>query len=284
MKKFIFLTAIIITSFFCYSLTSAKLKTLQQVSTVRYTAFPDYYPISQITKLSKIKGNIYQGVFDNFISDISAVNNLNFQIYLDDDYIQTIRSAETNNLDIVIGIYADSKLYDDFQIITPSLIDNPVHLVMLPSRIGQIREAQDLLPLKGAIDENDKFNNFVTEQFKKFNIETVSTPQEAYRKLMSGEVDYIFTSYWYGISKIMELGIQDLVAVSQKGLWNMPLFIGISDFSQKKNYLMHHITEYLKNPIVTQKIKERALEVLEEIKKQNQGVVPNSYILQNNNN
>ena len=174
--------------------------------------------------------------------------------------------------------------YDDFQIISPSLIDNPVHLVMLPSRIGQISKAKDLLPLKGAIDENDKFNNFVTEQLNKFNIETVSTPQELYRKLLSGEIDYVFTSYWYGISKIMELGIQDFVAVSQKGLWNMPLFIGISDFSKKKNYLMHHITEYLKNPFVTQKIKERALEILEEIKRQNQGVVPDSYILQNNNN
>ncbi|MBP5399111.1 MAG: ABC transporter substrate-binding protein [Alphaproteobacteria bacterium] len=284
MKKFLLLVILILISIFCYNLTSAKINPNEPIvaknGIIKFVTPLNYFPISKIENRQRKSDIIYEGVFDTFIDDFCGKNQISCTPFIDTNYINTIKTAEINKLDLIIGIYSDSILYEDFRFIYPSLLDNPVHLVMLPSRIGEITSLKDLKPLKGAINSNDQWNDYILEQFKQFNIEQIDSSEEMYRKLISKEIDFVFTTYWYGISEIMRLGIQDFVTVSQKGLWNMPLFIAVSNYSPKKNYLIHYLTEYLKNPTVTQKIKARAIEVLEEIKTQNHGVVPDSYVLQ----
>ena len=270
-------------SAFFYKLTSAQIEddkkgTIPDI--IRFLAPLDYAPISKIYHIPTEYYYTYDGVFDTFLKDFFDENGLKHVPLATTDYVDNIKEAERNHLDFIIGVYSDSTLYKDFKFIYPALLDNPIHLVMLPANINKIKSLKDLKSLKGAICAKDQWNDYTLEQFKEFKIEQIDNSEEMYRQLINGEIDYILTTYWYGMSEIMKLGIQDLVAVSQKGLWNMPLFIAISNFSPQKTYLVHYMTEYLKNPEVIAKIKERALEVLEEIKTQNQGVVHDSYILQ----
>ena len=286
MKKILLSITLIIIGAFCYNLTSAQIKQdftkNQKPTEIKFLSPLNYPPIS---KISYSAGSfIYEGIFDNFMNEFCSEHKLKCTPATEDDYINTIKSVEKNKLDFIIGVYSDSILYKDFKFIYPALLDNPVHIVMLPSNTSKIKTLNDLKSLKGAIDSKDQWNDYILEQFKQFNIEQIETSEEMYRKLISKEIDYVLTTYWYGVSEIMRLGIQDFVTVSQKGLWNMPLFIAISNFSPQKAYLVHYITEYLKDPEITQKIKERALERLEEIKAQNHGVVPDSYVLQKDNN
>ena len=287
MKKFFLFLSLVSVGAFCYHLTSAQIKQEitknTRIRQVRYLAPINYYPISEIENINTPDLSAYKGVFDKFIADFCNEHTLKCEPFVNKDFITTTKTIEKNKLDFVIGIYSDSTLYEDFKFIYPSLLDNPVHLVMLPQKINQIKNIKDLKKLKGAIESNEQWNDYILEQFKQLKIEKINTAEEMYKKLLSGEIDYVLTTYWYSITKIMKLGIQDFVAVSQKGLWNMPLFIAISNFSSQKNYLVHYMTEHLKNPETTEKIKERALEILEEIKMQNQGVVPDSYILQKDN-
>lgn len=287
MKKFLLLIALVLMSAFFYKLTSAQIEEDRkeyQAGTIKFMAPLDYSPISKIYHEQTIGEYIYSGVFDTFLKDFFEGSGFKYYPLDTKDYVKNIKSAEKNHLDFIIGVYSDSSLYKDFKFIYPSLLDNPVHLVMLPSNINKIKSLKDLKSLKGAISANDQWNDYILEQFKEFKIERIDTPEEMYRQLINGEIDYVFTTYWYGISEIMKLGIKDFVAVSQKGLWNMPLFIAVSNFSPQHTYLVHYITEYLKNPENIEKIKARALEELEEIKTQNQGIVPDSYVLQKNNN
>ena len=64
----------------------------------------------------------------------------------------------------------------------------------------------------------------------------------------------------------------------------MPLFVAVSNSSKNKAFLTHYFTEELKNPNTANKVKERAIELLNEIKLKNQGVVPETYILKKDNN
>lgn len=286
MKKILLIISILITSLFCYTITSAQLtqKTLsKKLPNINFTTHLDYLPLGTIRNPKSLTPS-YEGIFDIFLKDWCKNYKLHCIPYSNGNYEETVKKFSDNNLDIVIGAYSDSKLYEDYKLIYPSILDNPVHLVMLPSSIAKISKISDLKPLKGAIDSHDQWNDFVLEQFDNLDIKTVDSAEELYRQLMSGEIDYVFTTYWYGMSKIMELGLQDHVSVSQKPIWNMPLFVAVSKTSRYKNFITHYLTEELKKEDTISKVKERALEKLEEIKQKNQGTVPEAYILKKDDN
>lgn len=292
MKKILLIISILITSLFCYTITSAQLTQKKisdnSITNINFTAYLDYLPLSTIHDPTSLTPS-YEGIFDTFLKDWCQNYKLNCSPFSNGNYEETVKKTSNNTfsnnkLDVIIGAYSDSKLYEDYKLIYPSILDNPVHLVMLPSSIAKISKISDLKPLKGAIDSHDQWNDFVLEQFTNLNITTVDSPEELYRQLMSGEIDYVFTTYWYGMSKIMELGLQDHVSVSQKPIWNMPLFVAVSKTSRYKNFLTHYLTEELKKEDTISKVKERAIEKLEEIKQKTQGTVPEAYILKKDDN
>ena len=60
----------------------------------------------------------------------------------------------------------------------------------------------------------------------------------------------------------------------------MPVFIGISKISMERDYLSHNLTQWLSRPEVREKIKNRAIEILQKVEEETRGTVPPSYILE----
>ncbi len=246
-------------------------------SILRTASFPDYYPLGRTTS------GHYEGLFDEFLLDFRTFANFTAELFRDDDYVETIRRGAKGRADIILGMYSDTSIYGDLKFIYPAAIDNPVHLVMLPSRIGEIKKISDLKNMKGAIDSREHWSDFVRDQMENFNLEKVDNSYDLYGKLMRGEIDYIFTTYWFGMAEMMKLGVQNLVTVSKKSIWNMPIFIGISKISVEREYLSHNLTQWLSKPEVRNKIKQRAIDILHQIEEENKGTVPPSYTLNNPN-
>lgn len=246
-------------------------------SILRTVSFPDYYPLGRTTS------GHYEGLFDEFLLDFRTFANFTAELFRDDDYVETIRRGAKGRADIILGMYSDTSIYGDLKFIYPAAIDNPVHLVMLPSRIGEIKKIADLQNLKGAIDSREHWSDFVHDQMENFNLEKVDNSYDLYGKLMRGEIDYIFTTYWFGMAEMMKLGVQNLVTVSKKSIWNMPVFIGISKISVEREYLSHNLTQWLSRQEVRDKIKQRAIDILHQIEEENKGTVPPSYTLNNPN-
>lgn len=246
-------------------------------SILRTVSFPDYYPLGRTTS------GHYEGLFDEFLLDFRTFANFTAELFRDDDYVETIRRGAKGRADIILGMYSDTSIYGDLKFIYPAAIDNPVHLVMLPSRIGEIKKIADLQNLKGAIDSREHWSDFVHDQMENFNLEKVDNSYDLYGKLMRGEIDYIFTTYWFGMAEMMKLGVQNLVTVSKKSIWNMPVFIGISKISVEREYLSHNLTQWLSRQEVRDKIKQRAIDILHRIEEENKGTVPPSYTLNNPN-
>lgn len=246
-------------------------------SILRTVGFTDYYPLGRTTS------GHYEGLFDEFLKDFRTFANFTAENFRDDDYVETIRRGAKGRADIILGMYSDTAIYADLKFIYPAAIDNPVHLVMLPSRIGEIKKISDLKNMKGAIDSREHWSDFVHDQMENFNIEKVDNSYDLYGKLMRGEIDYIFTTYWFGTAEMLKLGIQNLVSVSKKSIWSMPVFIGISKVSMEREYLSHNLTQWLGRQEVRDKIKERAIEILRQIEEENKGTVPPSYTLNNPN-
>lgn len=246
-------------------------------SILRTVGFMDYYPLGRTTS------GHYEGLFDEFLQDFRTFANFTAETFRDDDYVETIRRGAKGRADIILGMYSDTAIYADLKFIYPAAIDNPVHLVMLPSRIGEIKKISDLKNMKGAIDSREHWSDFVRDQMENFNIEKIDNSYDMYGKLMRGEIDYIFTTYWFGMAEMLKLGVQNLVSISKKSIWSMPVFIGISKTSMEREYLSHNLTQWLSRQEVRDKIKERAIGILRRIEEENKGTVPPSYTVNNTN-
>ena len=243
-------------------------------SILRISSFYDYYP------LGSTASGIYEGLLDTFLKDFQTFANFSAEMYRGQDYEETIRTGAKGKSDIILGMYSDTSIYGDLKFIYPAAIDNPVHLVMLPSKISAVKKISDLKNMKGAIDSREYWSDFVKDQMQNFNLEKIDNSYDLYGKLLRGEIDYIFTTYWFGSIEMMKLGVRDLVTLSKKSIWSMPVFIGISKISMERDYLSHNLTQWLSRQEVRDKIKNRAIEILQKVEEETRGTVPPSYILE----
>jgi hypothetical protein len=243
-------------------------------SILRVSSFYDYYPLARTTN------GKYEGLLDTFLKDFQDFAHFATEIHRDANYEETIRTGAKGRSDIIIGMYSDTSIYGDLKFIYPAAIDNPVHLVMLPSKIATVKKISDLRNMKGAIDSREYWSDFVRDQMQNFNLEKIDNSYDLYGKLLRGEIDYIFTTYWFGSIEMMKLGVRDLVTLSKKSIWSMPVFIGISKISMERDYLSHNLTQWLSRAEVREKIKNRAIEILQKVEEETRGTVPPSYILE----
>lgn len=245
---------------------------------LKITGFPDYYPFGEF---NPINGN-FDSVFRPFIDDFAqkALYTTEF-INSRDHYDEMVREVVKGKIDIVLGAYNDTSLYKEVKLIFPAAISNPIHVVMLPSRIKEIKSLQDLQNLKGAIHKNEHFSDYVKRAFKPYHLEKVEDSYHLYGKLVTGEIDYIFTSLFFGKIEVAKLGLGSRVAFSKQSLWRMPMFIGISKASFHREYLSQKLSKAMENQATRDAILQNMLDIVAQTEEQYRGTVPPSYSLQN---
>lgn len=237
------------------------------------TGFFDYYPFGQY------ENNVYSGVFKPFIEYFSDYGQYVLDyLPVSMSYEDTIREAGKGEADVVLGMYAETSLYADLKFIYPAAIDNPIHLVMLPSKMGAVRSVQDLKHLKGAIHSKERFSDYINDKLKDFQIEYVDTSYELYGKLIRGEIDYVLTSIYFGTIETAKLGLRHQVAFSRQSLWTMPVFIGISKASVHREYLSHTLSKMLEKPEIKEKIKKDMEDIVNGVVEKYAGTVPPSFL------
>ena len=124
---------------------------------------------------------------------------------------------------------------------------------------------------------------FIGFQLMKDIVIKMNNNDELFRKLITGEIDYIFITYWYGMAESIKLGITDMVSFSKRGVWTMPLFIGVSKMSSSRTALLHYLTEWISQDELRQKIKDAAFEALKQLAEDNSGTVPEDYNINKSN-
>ena len=159
-----------------------------------------------------------------------------------------------------------------------SILNNPMTAVMLPNRIGEVKKMDDLKKLKGGMDSREHLAGYVSKAMKNYNVEYIDNSEELYKKLFTGEIDYVFTSYYYGIVQTSRLGIRNQVSFTKQSLWDMPLFIGVSKTSRHRKSLYATLTKMLSNKQYEQEMKQHLIETIQRIERENAGVVPPAFV------
>ena len=253
--------------------------------TISVIGFTNYPPVGYFEKQLKYKDRedafieVYRTVFESLLKEFAQATGkrIKYVNEKNDNYRELIRKVRGGQIVMALGIYHETKLYEGLEIIFPSLINNPISIIMLPKNAGKIKNLSQLKKLKGAVSSREYLSDFVSEQMKEYNLEYIDEPEKMFEKLYTGEIDYVFASYFFGIIESSKLGLRDKLSFSKQVIWNMPLFLGISKLSPNRNYLVGKLTSYSEKPESKTKMENKLREMIMEFELKNRGVVPPAY-------
>lgn len=244
---------------------------------LRVTSFLDYPPFGEVVTAEYSVPKMHT-IYDQFIENYAKDNHYDLAYVLDKPYKDLVMDILRGEIDLILGIYYDTDIYNGIEYVYPSILNNPMTAVMLPNRIGEVKKMDDLKKLKGGMDSREHLAGYVSKAMKNYNVEYIDNSEELYKKLFTGEIDYVFTSYYYGIVQTLRLGIRNQVSFTKQSLWDMPLFIGVSKTSRHRKSLYATLTKMLSNKQYEQEMKQHLIETIQRIERENAGVVPPAFV------
>ena len=268
--------------------TNAQMKNItnstKNVSDISVTGYMNYPPFGYIEEVfsanGKNKKDVYRSVFEDVIKELQDKSDLRVKYLFsnktpEDKYLQGINLGK---IDVFLGIYFDTKEFQRAEPVYPALISNPVIVITMSDNAQKINDIAQLKNMKGAVCKQDHFSDFVKKQMKEYSLEYVDTPLKTFEKLYTGEVDYIFSTQYFGIIEASNLGIRNYLSFSQQKIWDMPVFIGISRLSPSRKFLVEKLSSYSQNPENKTKMENKLHEMIQNIELKNRGVVPPAFI------
>jgi len=244
-----------------------------------YTSYSNYFPFGSLHKIDNNEGSL-ESVFNDAFLDIFP----NDKRLLTSKYYPTTSDAvldlKGGKLDVYLGAFYQTEDFNGLDFVFPSILNNPVHLLMLPERISEVKQVSDLQNLKGIYSSQEMFNGPMLKIFSNLNVTPVESVDLAYEKLLTGEVDFIVGSYYYQYAQIIERGLKDYISFSSSPLWNMPMFIAISPKVENKKDVYEYFRKLAVNERLTPKILENIKRVIKQKEEQSVGTVPPMYVRQ----
>lgn len=245
---------------------------------LKVTSFIDYPPFGYIK--NPHNRTTFTTIFQEFLDDYVKENYFTPEYVVNKNYETLIRDVRRGEIDILLGMYFETKIYNSLEIIYPSVINNPMTVIMLPSRIGEIKSTIDLKKLKGGFNKSEHISDYAKNQMSLYQITEFTNSNDMYEKLFTGEIDFVFTSYYFGIFETSRLGLRNQVSFSKQTLWDMPLFIGVSKTSRYRKLLVKTLTRMSENPETKKKMNDHLIKTINEIENANRGIVPPAYTKQ----
>lgn len=292
MKKYVLSFLIVVTALLLNVQAQAQMKNVtndtDNSDTISVTGYMNYPPLGYIEKRYEGKNEkpyfVYRSVFEEIIEDFKQNTNLKIAYKYDPNTSEEAYLSEINRggIDIFLGAYYDTQKFHRTELIYPSILNNPVTLITMPETASKLKNLSQLKQMKGIACSQDQFSDYVQKKIQEYPVAFVDTPYEMFEKLYTGEVDFAFASQYFGIIEASKLGIRDYLSFSKQVIWNMPLFIGISQLSPNRKFLVQKLSSYSENPKNKTKIEQKLQNIIQEIELQNRGVVPPAFIKQEN--
>ena len=257
----------------------------KKVREVRITGFLDYAPFGYTERPDEILYGKFFTVFQPMIDTLQQENNLKIMYELSKrNFPAQVQEVRQGNIDIVLGAYHETELFRGLELIYPAALINPVTVFMLPNRINEVKSVDDLKKLKGVRTSKEAYSDFVEQQLKQFNIETVDNSYDLFEHLFTKKADYILISQYYGLIEASKLGLRDQISVAKQTLWQVPMFIGVSKLSREGKMLSQKLTRYLEQPENQEIIKQNLIRLVNEAQINAQGIVPPTFGLEKQDN
>jgi ABC-type amino acid transport substrate-binding protein len=185
------------------------------------------------TKLSD-PVNVGQGFGVDLIKKVAndltiAVRPIGFN-----SYQETLKALNNGSIDLFIGAYYDTRFIRTGNVfVTPSFFKNIIQVVFPAGKEKPVEKFEDLIGLKGVVRTDEEFYPLIYRGLpKELNIRQVSSSQEAFTLLMTGEVDYLLGSPYSAEAEARRFKIENDIVYNEKPLADLEMFLVFSGNSK----------------------------------------------------
>jgi len=284
MKKLIYLCALFVSINLLianvYAFVDARKVQGSDGEELRIATFLNNEPFGKVIRQTTLGGGaLLDGVFLPELEEFAKANRYILVPKSAGDTIADIRAVRAGDIDLLVGMYYATKLYSGIEYIFPAMVNNPVHIAMMPENISKVTSKADLGKLRGVRIKNEVFSDYVEKELKKLNLQTVETPDEAFRQIFVGDADYVLGGYYYLLMESIKLGVRSYISFSQKALWDIPVFIGVSKMSPlDRKTLIKLLTAWSNNKTVKGNVEAAIKKKIDDLQEKYSGTVPPMYI------
>ncbi len=243
----------------------------REVKQLRATGFLDYPPFGYIP--NRFYPDSYESIFKQILDQYGKEANFLIDYSVNSPYETLVRKVRGGEIDIILGIYHDTEMYDGLDYVFPALINNPIVVVMPPNRINEVKTTDDLKKMKGAIGSGEHLSDFVVKELAKLDVVKIDSPYELYKKLYLREVDYVLASEYNARVVLAEMGLRNQLSFSKQPLWNIPIFLGVSKVSRYRNQIKNGLQRIVEKPETGQNIKKALADYIGSVEQKYIGVV-----------
>lgn len=243
------------------------------------TGFLDYPPVGYVTNIDANTRELHS-VYQEVIEDLQQKTGRTIRYNTNADYKELVKQVRGGEIDLILGVYYETQLYEGLDLVFPSMLNNPISIILLPKNGNNLKNMEQLKTLKGGISDREHLSDYVKDELKDYNVEHFDNSYDMFEKLFTGKIDYVFASHFYGIVESSKLGLRDKLSFSKQIIWNMPLFFGVSKLSDSRNFLTGKLSSYSENPKNKEKLEKYLAKIIYEIELSNRGVVPPAYSLE----
>ncbi len=148
-------------------------------------------------------------------------------------YQEALRALRFGKVDVIAGVYYDKRVLGvGTNLMFPGYFVNPIIPLFVKGKEKQIQKWEDLRGLKGVVRQEEMIYSLVFQQLPKdLKIEQVSGSKKAFRKLITGEADYLLTSLYAGEAEVRRYKLVDEIYFSPNSLVSPEMFFVFSSHS-----------------------------------------------------
>lgn len=230
------------------------------------TGFQEYPPFSWPEINEKKFGNKeYHGFVPSFVK--KALNNMQVVRIKDlffDDFQQTQKAMLHGKADMLFTSYYidDTKSGQDY--VYPAYFGNPFIVVSRATKKIDVNDVSGLKGLKGVVRREEEVESLIRGILPTdTKLEVVDGPEEAFRKLLSGEVDFMISSPYATDAEARRFKIKDKLHYGTKVLRHIKYFIAFSKLSRCRKYkkiFSEKFAEQLKDKAEMEKILQKYIQ------------------------
>ena len=240
----------------------------------------DNFPVSSFEQ-----GSIFNKIFSNLSEEYGIRIAI---LSLEKDFKESVQNLERGqkfseafnsfgpHINAIFGAPYKEHIYSRNKEIYPAFFVNNVHIITLPQAKLELNERSDLKKYKGIYIKQDRIADNILNDFANLGINEVESYAEAYKQLLTGEVDFVAASYYPSLLELYKSGIRDYVTYSKNPVWKMPLFIRVRPEVLRNKYV-EDLSTYLRSSQYKKIVKDAFDELVEIYRINTEGVVPPTY-------
>ncbi len=175
-------------------------------------------------------------------------------------YQEALHALRFGRVDVVAGVYYDRRVLGvGTNLMFPGYFVNPIIPIFLKGKEKKVETWEDLRGLKGVVRQEEMIYSLVFQQLPKdLKIEQVSGSKKAFRKLLTGEADYMLTSLYAGESEVRRYKLVDEIYFSPRALVSPEMFFVFSSHTDCR-LLKQKLSQELKKILADEDTLKKAI-------------------------